>query len=582
MLAFERRTHRARKEVGQDTQSAELFYLLGLIQGDGCWSSYQTTIANSDPEIVELLSRWDFKTYDRPFHHHLCSVDLCDFMEFIGMGKGAKNKVFPERLFQGSREQIKAFVQGWFDTDGSSHARRGTVKISSICLQAMKDLQVVLLNFGIVTALRTAPPGVSDKVHGRHPCYSLEATGYFANEFYEKIGFRLPRKQRNRASLQPNTLSESGNVYPVDVSRLEGYSLAKCRITNPSSMTRRMIRQLHNERPHPYLGALLSERLFYSPVVNIEESQCEVYDFVIPETKSFFSGGLISHNTPRGKNHLWALKELAENSPEWFYYKLTVEDTNHIPLAEIEREKREGLMSEDMIMQEYYTSFEMGVEGAYYAKYVDIAKREQRVGFVPWENAFKVHTAWDIGVRDFTSIIFFQTIGQTIRLIDFYENSKEGLEHYAAVLESKPYVYGKHIAPHDIRVKEWGSGLTRLQKASELGIPFTVADDVSIMDGIEAVRSTFSKLWIDQGKCAKLLTALENYRQEFDHKKKVYKRVPLHDVHSHAADAMRYLCTSLPKTQDSLTAEALEKRWRETAYPEAAIPAPFQQPSGFY
>lgn len=284
-------------------------------------------------------------------------------------------------------------------------------------------------------------------------------------------------------------------------------------------------------------------------------------------------------STPRGKNHLWQLAQLAEHSPDWFYIKLTVDDTKHIDLEEIEKERREGIMSEDMIQQEYYTSFEMGVEGAYYTYYIDRMKAQGRVGDVPWENGFKVHTAWDIGVRDQTSIIFFQCIGQTVRIIDCYENSKHGIEHYAEVLATKPYLYGTHIAPHDIRVKEWGSGITRFEKARQLGIKFTVADDLSIPDGIEAGRSLFSKLWINQPQCESLLNSLENYRQEYDHKKKIYKPRPLHDFSSHFADAYRYLAVSLPKTQDSLSPEALEKRYQEAMLgSEANLPAPFQQP----
>lgn len=271
-------------------------------------------------------------------------------------------------------------------------------------------------------------------------------------------------------------------------------------------------------------------------------------------------------STPRGKNHLWELYQIAQNLPDWFVYKLTVEDTNHIPLALIEKEKIEGIMSEDLIQQEYYTSFTLGVEGSYYAKYLDRMRVQGRIAQVPWESGFKVHTAWDIGMRDSTTIIFFQVIGQTVRLIDCYSNSKEGLEHYVKVLESKEYSYGKHIAPHDIAVREFGSGMTRIEKAKQLGIKFTVADNISIMDGIESVRSALSKIWIDEVQCALLINALENYRQEYDTKKKIYKSQPLHNFASHFADAMRYLCISLPKTRDGISPEELEKRYVETVY----------------
>lgn len=289
-------------------------------------------------------------------------------------------------------------------------------------------------------------------------------------------------------------------------------------------------------------------------------------------------------STPRGKNHLWELYQIATHSPEtWYCLKLTLDDTKHIPLKEIDKERAEGIMSEDLIQQEYYTSFTMGVEGAYYAKYIDKMRIDGRIGDVPWENGFKVHTAWDIGVRDSTTIIFFQTVGTTVRVIDCYENSKEGLDHYAKILESKPYVYGKHIAPHDIQVKEWGTGLTRIEKARQLGIKFTVAPDFSIVDGIEAVRSSLSKVWIDATRGLPLLKALENYRQEYDAKKRVYKTVPLHDIYSHFADAMRYLCISLPKTRDGLSAQELDKRYQEAFMgAQSNMPAVFREDIGSF
>jgi len=282
-------------------------------------------------------------------------------------------------------------------------------------------------------------------------------------------------------------------------------------------------------------------------------------------------------STPRGKNHLWELYQMAQQNDNWFCYKLTIEDTNHIPLYEIEKERAEGIMSEDLIQQEYYTSFTMGVEGAYYAKYLDRMRLNSRIGDVPYEAGFKVHLAIDIGVRDSTTIIWFQVIGQTVRIIDCYENSKQGLEHYAAIIKSKPYIMGKYIAPHDIAVKEWGSGMTRIEKAKQLGIPFTIAPNIAVEDGIESVRSTFSKMWIDEKNCAPLIKAIENYRQEYDIKRKVYMSQPLHDWSSHFCDSLRYLCISLPKTRDGLSAEELDKRYKEVMLgPNANMPSVFR------
>ena len=226
-------------------------------------------------------------------------------------------------------------------------------------------------------------------------------------------------------------------------------------------------------------------------------------------------------------------------------------------------------------------SFSRGVEGAYYAKYMETMRREHRIGNCPFEPGFKVHTAWDIGVRDHTCIIFFQTIGQTIRIIDCYSNSKVGLEHYASIVAGKGYNYGVHVAPHDIRVKEWGSGITRLEKAKELGINFVIADSHEVADGIEKVRSTLPKVWIDETKCKALIQSLENYRQEWDNVRKVYKPFPLHDFHSHFADCMRYLAVSLPKTSDGLSAAELDRRYYAAMYGgDNSLPSVFKNPMG--
>jgi phage terminase large subunit len=289
------------------------------------------------------------------------------------------------------------------------------------------------------------------------------------------------------------------------------------------------------------------------------------YQFVRPILTAN-QGWALFLSTPRGKNHLWELYNIAQQHPDWYCLKLTVEDTQHIPIHEIQRERSEGIMSEDLIQQEYYCSFELGVEGAIYAKTIDRMRVNGQIGMVPWESHYKTNTAWDIG-RDTTSIIFYQCIGQIVRVIDYYEKAGENLDHFVKILAEKPYHYGKHFFPHDMRVTEWaGPKFTRVEKARQLGIKATIVDDVGLEDGIEHVRATLSRIWIDQNKCDKLLKALENYRRVYDAKRNIYSKDPLHNWASHGADAMRYLCISLPKATDSLDARQLDKRYQEALY----------------
>ena len=240
-------------------------------------------------------------------------------------------------------------------------------------------------------------------------------------------------------------------------------------------------------------------------------------------------GTVMFLSTPRGKNHLFTLFSIAEKLDDWYTTIMTIEETKHIPIDQINKEIESGEMSYDLAQQEYWCSFSLGVEGAFYSKYIDDMRLYGRIGMVPWQPDQPVNTAWDIGVSDSTVIIFFQYFDNMVRIIDVYVNNKQGLEHYIKEVQNKPYVYNKHIAPFDMKVKEFGSGVTRLEKAANLGIRFVIAKSLFIQDGIEAVRTMLPKTMIDETRCSKLIVALEHYRQEYDHKNKVYKNKPLHD-----------------------------------------------------
>jgi hypothetical protein len=139
------------------------------------------------------------------------------------------------------------------------------------------------------------------------------------------------------------------------------------------------------------------------------------------------------------------------------------------------------------------------------------------------------------------TIWFFQTVGREIRVIDYYEASGHGLDHYVKHLATKPYLYGKHYGPHDIQVRELGTGKSRWEVAKSLGVTFTVVKDIGLEDGINAARMTIPRMWFDKDKCAVGIDALRQYREKIDEKRQI-SLGPLHDWTSHAADAFRYLC----------------------------------------
>jgi hypothetical protein len=209
---------------------------------------------------------------------------------------------------------------------------------------------------------------------------------------------------------------------------------------------------------------------------------------------------------------------------------------------------QERLLGED-IFREHPSfpgeAFRVAQEGTFYKREFERIYREKRLCQVNYETYLPVYTFWDLGISDDTSIWFVQFIGKEVRVIDYYEQNGEGLAHYAGILGSKPYKYGGHFAPHDIAVRELGTGKSRLDMAREVGIKFeAVATNVDLLGGIEQCRRLLPQAYIDERKCEKGIKCLENYRKEWDEKHGCYKGKPLHDWCSHGADSFRTMAVA--------------------------------------
>lgn len=249
--------------------------------------------------------------------------------------------------------------------------------------------------------------------------------------------------------------------------------------------------------------------------------------------------------TPRGRNHGLKLFETAVRVPGWFAQKLGVSETRALPMSAIEAERAAG-MDEDMIQQEFFCSFDAAVKGSYYAALLNQAELEGRVGLVPYNPAKPVSTAWDLGIGDSTAVWFYQVNGAVVDVIDYYEASGVGLDHYVRVLRGKPYTYtNDNIFPHDIQVHELSSGKSRLELLAGLGIRGRVLPRAGVDDGIAAVRLLLPRCRFDAEKCTAGLEALRQYQKEWDSTRRDFMPRPKHDWTSHAADAFRYLAMGI-------------------------------------
>lgn len=256
--------------------------------------------------------------------------------------------------------------------------------------------------------------------------------------------------------------------------------------------------------------------------------------------------------TPRGKNHGYTLYNMArkrmKEDGSWFAQVLTVKDTGNEHLADAER--KDG-MSEDMVQQEYYCSFESANPGAYYGKQMAAAWKEGRVGKVPVEPGIPFETWWDLGMDDAMSIWFTQTVVREIRCVHYYESSGEGLSHYVNYIDDwakkRDVRPARHGMPHDIEVRELGTGKSRKEVVQTMGLkPVVVAPQLDLESGIEQTRRLLPQCWFDEEGCERGISALTEYSKKWDEKNKVFAAHPDHNWASHGADAFRTMAVLHP------------------------------------
>ncbi len=269
-----------------------------------------------------------------------------------------------------------------------------------------------------------------------------------------------------------------------------------------------------------------------------------LYSVIVRPALADRRGFAVIIGTVKGRNQLWQTYELAKLNPDWYTAYLKASETHILLQEELNDAKRQ--MSDEQYASEFECDPYAAIMGAYYAAQMARAEREGRVleqhqimDFVEPETV--VHTAWDLGMGDATSIWFWQAVGSEIRVIDYYESHGKGLDHYAEVLAMRGYRYGRDFVPHDAKVRELGTGKSRVETMVSLGRNPTLIPAHNPIDGINAVRLIFPKCWFDAKKCELGLEALRQYRADYDEVKKIYKETPRHDWTSHPADAFRYL-----------------------------------------
>jgi phage terminase large subunit len=236
--------------------------------------------------------------------------------------------------------------------------------------------------------------------------------------------------------------------------------------------------------------------------------------------------------------------------PDCIVRKVTYKDNpwlNQVMRSEIEHLRA---TDPDGYLHVYEGNCRVTLEGAIYANELRQAVTENRITRVPYDEAQPVHTFWDLGFADCTSIWFAQRIGFEYRLIDFAQDRLRKLGHYLKLLQDKPYVYGNHYLPHDADNESLGAeSIAKTMRRLGHKVIVVPRPQAKSLD-LKACREIFSLCWFDEERCDDGIQALRHYRYEVDEYGK-WSPNPAHDENSHAADAFAQFARSISRKFDN-------------------------------
>jgi len=267
------------------------------------------------------------------------------------------------------------------------------------------------------------------------------------------------------------------------------------------------------------------------------------WDIIDPTIRKPGSEIWVTFNTRFKFDHIYQLFIANDPPPNSWVERVNHDDNPYFP--DVLKAQMEYMKEIDL--EKYLHIWEGQLKqlatGAIFGKQMLEARANNRICNIPIESSTEVHTFWDLGRNDHTAVWFMQEVGKEWRLIDYYENRLQDIDHYCRVIKGKGYLYGTHFMPHDVEHQMLGMSETRKKQFANGGVsPIkTVPRIKEKNEAIEMGRSIFSRLWIDEKRCEKGIDSLSNYRYEYNDDKDTHNRAPCHDWASNGADAFMQL-----------------------------------------
>lgn len=574
-------------------------YLVGLYLAEGHIRRSEMIIAGDRAEDIgrlEKLHKLDYLFDSMSVYHSKTSKTssiringrkLCNFM--VDKFNKDGDKYIPDSVWNWGREFLDGMIKGYFDGDGS-YLTPESVQVTSIRRQLLDQMRLLLISLRIgYPSMYHRPAGI---YYGRNckETWVLKLYGPCNWKFREYFGLELPsvnswagqwridhgrrpegRKHWRRGAdyywarvTSTDIIEDEEFVYDIALENEPHNYVTVNGVVHNSEFGKickkfpekaREIVTGSFETVHP--GQMIfvestaegREGYFYQMAVEARDllsmiksgvrKELSMLDFKLHFFPWWRHPGNVLH--PEGTIIPPKLKKYFDEKIKPKGIKLTAGQMAWYA-------KKWKTLGSDVLREHpafFSEAFERVVEGAYYGEQIAKARLEGRIGRFAHNPGMEVETWWDLGVNDRTVIWFTQTIGNTIYVIDFYENAGEGVRHYIEVLEERSdelgYKYGRHTWPHDGGHMEFSTGQTRKERATDLGLQVFVSDRGGLQDGIEQCRNTIPMCYFDEERCYDGITHLESYRKEWDENLGDWRKTPRHDIHSHGADGFRTL-----------------------------------------
>lgn len=238
----------------------------------------------------------------------------------------APTKQVPFCIMHSPKKMVAEFLKAYFECDGHIRPDCRQMEINSASRTLLKQVQIVLLNFGIISRVFQGSKG---NTKGRNPSWRLSITGEDVDIFLQEIGFISKKKNQVARNFSP-TRNTNKDLVPFGKEKVREIRKSLIYLnkilqkkqyhhTATDKISKQEARNCTNKILERWQGVfkkvnelsrISDSHLFWDQIETIEVGEAHTVDLTIPSNHTFFANGFINHNTTL--SHLVA-KEMGAN-----------------------------------------------------------------------------------------------------------------------------------------------------------------------------------------------------------------------------------------------------------------------------